>query len=272
MNQDFINWLHATVCEVKADLILSGFEAIRNLGETGSDTEFGLLWQDQYSTPSENIIDDIYAILRAGLTKVILMHGVTLDNSDINLLTKFAECLRQLNDSEEHDAISNLIERDEGNVMKLAEIIGYLRNENWSVWSNVILQVSDVFFERLADIHQVYTLETTPLIYLKEALEQYVRFYPGRMVNQALDAGIMPATSMTIVIEHFKEKLEQLAPNNARDAAIEFAGLGILSSADKIGLTNKITEKLGDVYTDIDFISNVRAELLVLFGELKLYG
>lgn len=273
---DQINeWLVGYTTLEMADVISSGLEAVFELGDQGAIDELTMLWQQAGDMLYSDLLDQLRGLVSGSLSNKLAEIGVILSSEiQLPLLVQSAEAMLWVNLTEEHDVVVNLLSDTSDATYRIAMLFAHANTTQPERWDNLILDVSDEAIESILELHTNTSEIADEKVELD--LSKIMTFdlkYPETLMRRALDTGWAPKMhDLKTLTEAYSKELIKYCPNDAKAAAINLAGLTILSDVDdkQIVLSAKVIAE--EIFPDVDFLRAVRMQLPQILGGVKIYG
>lgn len=269
------NLLQQWVDPIRASPIIEGLEILREYGQRGAWTKISTLLEYATDRPIADSLTYIEYNIAAELDQTLVELGIG-SGGTIAFKIDVLSGLKLLEDINEPDAVVAITEDNSDPVMALCELLELATTKPWADYIAHIVTVPPRQIER---IHSLYAPrvenggDTLPIFESNDKdksirLMRYLDKHPDTFAVKALLYMRPLGTPMFILLNDYKLQLGELEPAAPNQAAIEIMGLGLLGDVSFAKLTTRIKEIVEEVYTGIDFITQVNVELDRLLAEV----
>ena len=171
-------------------------------------------------------------------------------------------------DYEDSVTILQFCDLDDDSIQTLADLLEIVTDRTWADYSDVLKSVSPALIRKLAELHrtrgETEDLERSftgePM--RRDALIKHFNTYLTSLTKQAVSEDLtMIGTPFNFIANRYREQLADLQPRAAKQAAIELVGLSLASDTSLTDFVRSTKDRVDEIYSDINFITEVDSEI-----------
>lgn len=267
MFEQLENFLGRYAGPEKTGMCMAAMHRLETYGLVSARSEISQLLNTANSVDTMQLLLDIEVIINSGLNSILEQHQIQA-KGNIPIKTDILEGLKVLMDYEDSATILQFCDLSSDPIETLSDMLSMVTDRSWADYTDALESVSHALIKRLGDLHRergeaMQTYEVTEIEpERKLALQKHMHGYVVSLTKAALLENLtMIGTPFDILINNYKEALAEFEPRAARQAAIELVGFSLLSDTPLNDFVRTTKDKIDDVYSDINFITQVDIEI-----------
>lgn len=215
----------------------------------------------------------MYAIYYQSVRNVTNLHGLVIDTEDLSVITEIMSALVDIQNYEDVDSISNIIESEDDDLSKLYQLISLVTLKDPEEYAGVITKVDPNIFRLLADLIQPELGVIDEYFeHLSDEIRQRVKRFMGHhdfqstFAYQLIQNNQRLGMNVDIYLDLIPPLLVGEINDNYRKAALELYSLVLISNVRDDNIINELGDICSAQFSSIDYITKVDAEVLSLIG------
>lgn len=260
-------FLDRNTSEMKRGLVLAGLDILNKYGLVAAWSEISQMLDTSNDIDAPQLLLDIEVIINTGLNNVLAQHQIQAEGF-LGIKIDILEGLKTLMDYEDSATILQFCDMDDDSVQTLSDLLEIVTVRTWADYSDVLKSVSPSLIRKLGELHRAkgesedleQSFKVEPA--RREALVKHFNSYLMSLTKQAVSEDMtMIGTPFNYIANRYKEQLADLQPMAAKQAAIEMVGLSLVSDTSLTDFVRTTKDRVDEIYSDINFITQVDSEI-----------
>lgn len=259
--------------------VLAALLIMQRYGFMNAWSEISQLLDTSNDIPADKLVIDIDTIIQTGLNVILENHQINMD-SPIGIKIDVLEGLKTLQDYEDSTTVLQHCDADSDPVQTLCDLLAIVTDKTWADFSDAITYVSKALIVRLGDLHREQDenkeheaptpgIEPTRKEAIKKHFYKYLTSLPKKAVMEDMT---MIGTPIDMLIERYRDTLNEYEPLAAKQTAIDLVGLSLISDVSMTDFVRQTKDLIEGIYSDVNFITKVDSEMDAVFKEVMANG
>jgi hypothetical protein len=267
MYEKLENFLDRNTSPMKRGIVLAGLDILDKYGLVAAWSEISQMLDTSNDIDAPQLLLDVEVIINTGLNNVLSQHQIEVEGF-LAIKIDILEGLKILMDYEDSTTILQFCDLDDDSVQTLSDLLEIVTDRTWADYSDVLKSVSPSLIRKLAELHRTkgeddgveraFTVEPAR----RDALIKHFNTYVMSLTKQAISEDLtMIGTPFNMIANRYREQLADLQPMAAKQAAIEMVGLSLASDTSLTDFVRSTKDRVDEIYSDINFITQVDSEI-----------
>lgn len=273
------NYLNQWLSEERRGVILDALDAMELYNFPNAWSEISALLEYATDEPLDMILDAIETIIQSGLNTLFGMHALVIQGG-IDVKTRVLVGLKTLQNYDDPQTILAMTSDLSDPIQSFCDLLGLVTDRSWADYVDYVTDVSPTLLQRIGALYSAQeemdveddgfpAPEPRKSVLVKEFLTKY----PGALASVAIKDECRPiGVPLAILLNDAKLPLVLLEPNAPDQAALEIAGLVLISDTPINDYVKVAKDQLEVVFSDINFITKADVALGNYLTEISQYG
>lgn len=273
------NYLNQWLSEERRGVILDALDAMELYNFPNAWSEISALLEYATDEPLDMILDAIETIIQSGLNTLFGMHALVIQGG-IDVKTRVLVGLKTLQNYDDPQTILAMTSDLSDPIQSFCDLLGLVTDRSWADYVDYVTDVSPTLLQRIGALYSAQeemdveddgfpAPEPRKSVLVKEFLTKY----PGALASTAIKDECRPiGVPLAILLNDSKLPLVLLEPNAPDQAALEIAGLVLISDTPMNDYVKIAKDQLEVVFSDINFITKADVALGNYLTEISQYG
>lgn len=270
------NYLNEWVSEERKDSILDALTVMNTYSFPNAWSEISTMLEHATDESLDMIIDAVETIINTGLDRLLRMHTIMAIGT-IPVKTRILEGIKALENYEDSQTVLAMTGDTSDPVQTLSDLLALVTPLGWTDFADVIQDVSPTLLVKLEELY--ISMEDqeqgfpTPSEVKQKRVNAFIEKYPTSIAAKAIVEDFRPiGVPANILINDYRLDLTLFEPKAPDQAAIEIAGIGLISDITETEYLKQTRDLLEQVFVDINFITKVDVSLSTVMTEVSRYG
>lgn len=279
MLTDYIHVMEGVISSEKLEFLTRANTLFHTYTQTHTDILIGTLMDNNGSREYSDMLDEVYTFIEEGMD--YLSDEIGFDFADISIADKMLllETFKQLEDFDDSDTIVKLLEADTPLHERITDVLSFVAGRDWTEFTDLF---SDVTIETLNSIYSIHVQrkqkaeEVTDVVRTNDInrITMFVKKYPNTLLEKGvLESTYRPGLPLKPIFNDHINSLRTFALNDDHmSAAINIVGLLLVTNVPLVqyaALARNISE---NIFSNVEFISRVNAQINIIASEVTSNG